>query len=314
MLIITGPTGVGKTDIVLEACHDLNVEIISVDSRQIYRYMNIGTAKPTKEQLDLVKHHMIDVVNPDEYFSVYDFRQRSTEIARDLLTKKKVPLFVGGTGLYIDSLVHGIFDGAPKDDKLRDELLQRENHEPGVLRRILLEVDPVSASKIHPNDLKRTLRALEVWFKTGVQLSKLQKEAQPAGKFEIVVLNRQRAELYDRINRRVEAMIKLGLVEEVGELLSKGYGKDLNSMKTIGYAEMIEYLEGKTDFSTAVEKIKKNTRNFARRQLMWFRRYKDALWLDCSERDVKRTIRELVLRKLQHSSFFDGGFEDGREV
>ncbi len=311
MIIVTGPTGVGKTDIILEACYDLDVEIISVDSRQIYRYMDIGTAKPSKKQQAIIKHHMIDIVDPDEYFSAYDFRQKSLDLVKRLIHEQKVPLFVGGTGLYIDTLVRGIFDGVPKDDQLRQELKEREMAQPGILRKLLMQVDPLSASKIHPNDLKRTLRALEVWYKTNRPLSELQKQSHPVGKFTIVILNRERSELYDRINQRVEKMIEMGLLDEVKSLLERGYGKDLNSMKTIGYQEMIEHLEGKANFATTVEKIKQNTRNFARRQLIWFRRYKDAIWLDCSEKNLVSTIRELVLRDSEHSSFFDGGFKDG---
>ncbi|AEH50708.1 tRNA delta(2)-isopentenylpyrophosphate transferase [Pseudothermotoga thermarum DSM 5069] len=303
-MIITGPTGVGKTELVIEAFQGLNVEIVSVDSRQIYRYMDIGTAKPTKEQQSLIKHHLIDIVDPDEYFSAYDFRQMAINVIKDILNRGKIPLLVGGTGLYIDTLVRGIFDGVPKDEQLRQKLLEEEKSRPGSLREQLLKIDHVSAAKIHPNDLKRTIRALEVWYKTRIPLSEHQRTAKPVGDFKIIVLNRDRKELYDRINRRVEKMIELGLVDEVKNLLERGYTKDLNSMKTIGYQEVIEYLEGKADFETTVEKIKKNSRNFARRQLIWFRRYKDAVWLDCSCQSIVKKIQEIVLNDAKHISFF----------
>lgn len=291
MVILTGPTGVGKTAIAIEVALRLGAEIVSVDSRQIYKFMDIGTAKPTPRERELVPHHLIDLIYPNEYYSVYNFKNDALKAIEKIKQKGKIPLLVGGTGLYIDALVRGIFEGVPRDENLRQQLIAREIQRPGSLRRWLEEVDSETASKIHVNDLKRTVRALEVWLKTGKTISELQRSALPAGKFKIIVLTRDRQELYDRINMRVEKMIKDGLIEEVKSLLDRGYSKELNALRTIGYMEVIEYLEGAETFERMVEKIKLNSRHFARRQLIWFRRYKEALWLDA---DSEGTIEKLV--------------------
>ncbi|MFN3283539.1 MAG: tRNA (adenosine(37)-N6)-dimethylallyltransferase MiaA [Pseudothermotoga sp.] len=309
MIIIAGPTAVGKTEIALRVCQSVGGQVVSVDSRQIYKYMDIGTAKPTPAQRRLVKHYLIDIVEPDEYYSVYQFRRDAICAAGQIIKEGKVPIFVGGTGLYIDSLLKGIFDGVPRDEKLRSDLLQLEKENAGSLRKLLQQYDPQAASKIHKNDLKRTIRALEVCLKSGKKFSELQKEISPAGRFTLIILNRDRKELYDRINKRVDKMIEEGLIDEVEDLKKKGYTKELNSMKTIGYQEVIEYMEGKVDYESMIEKIKKNTRHFARRQLIWFRRYKDAIVLNLSEKeDIAKTISEIVLKELQRGLIFDGGF------
>ncbi len=309
MIIIAGPTAVGKTEIALSICQSVGAQVVSVDSRQIYKYMDIGTAKPTPAQRKLVKHYLIDIVEPDEYYSVYQFRRDAIGAAGQIIKEGKIPIFVGGTGLYIDSLLKGIFDGVPRDEKLRSDLLQLEKENAGSLRRLLQQYDPQAASKIHQNDLKRTIRALEVCLKSGKKFSELQKEISPAGRFTLIILNRDRKELYDRINKRVDKMIEEGLIDEVEDLKKKGYTKELNSMKTIGYQEVIEYMEGKVDYESMIEKIKKNTRHFARRQLIWFRRYKDAIVLNLSEKeDIAKTISEIVLKEVQRGLIFDGGF------
>lgn len=309
MIIIAGPTAVGKTEIALSVCQSVGGQVVSVDSRQIYKYMDIGTAKPTPAQRRLVKHYLIDIVEPDEYYSVYQFRRDAIGAAGQIIKEGKIPIFVGGTGLYIDSLLKGIFDGVPRDEKLRSDLLQLEKENAGSLRRLLQQYDPQAASKIHKNDLKRTIRALEVCLKSGKKFSELQKEISPAGRFTLIILNRDRKELYDRINKRVDKMIEEGLIDEVEDLKKKGYTKELNSMKTIGYQEVIEYMEGKVDYESMIEKIKKNTRHFARRQLIWFRRYKDAIVLNLSEKeDIAKTISEIVLKEVQRGLIFDGGF------
>ncbi len=275
--IVYGPTAVGKTELMVEVCEKLGCEIISMDSRQIYRYMDIGTAKPTPQERERVPHHMIDILDPDEYFNAYMYRKDSMKVAEDILKRGKLPVFVGGTGLYVDALVRGIFEGVPADENIRKELKKLHEMEPGILRKMLEDFDPEAAARIHPNDLKRTIRALEVYMKTGKRISELQRKAKPAGKFRIIVLWRERKELYERINERAERMVKMGLVDEVKKLLEMGYSKDLNSMKTIGYRETVEYLEGKYDFQHYVHVLKRNTRHFARRQIIWSRRYEDAI-------------------------------------
>lgn len=299
MAIVGGPTAVGKTDLMVEVCEEINAEIVSMDSRQIYRYMDIGTAKPTPEQRKRVPHHMIDILDPDEYYNAFLYRKDSLKAVEAILKRGKIPVYVGGTGLYADALVRGIFEGAPADENIRKELRELERREPGILRKMLEEFDPEAATRIHPNDLKRTIRALEVYMKTGRRISELQKETKGDDRFFIIVLTRERYDLYDRINRRVDRMIEMGLVDEVKRLLSMGYSKDLNSMKTIGYKEVIEYLEGKYDFEKMVHLIKRNTRHFARRQIIWFKRYENAIWYNLtfvSKEELKKTLKELIVK------------------
>ena len=293
--VVYGPTGVGKTELLIEVCEELGCEIISMDSRQIYRYMDIGTAKPTPDQRSRVKHYMLDILDPDGYYNAYLYRKDSMRILEGILSEGKCAVYVGGTGLYVDALVKGIFDGVPADENLRRELRRLEESEPGTLRKMLEDFDPESAIRIHPNDLKRTMRALEVYMKTGRRISELRKSARGDSRFRIVVLMRERKELYERINLRAEEMIRSGLIEETKKLLDMGYSKDLNSMKTIGYKETVEYLEGKHDFDHYVHVLKRNTRHFARRQIIWSRRYENAIKINLTfEKDpVGKLIRVL---------------------
>ncbi|PLV56657.1 tRNA (adenosine(37)-N6)-dimethylallyltransferase MiaA [Thermotoga sp. SG1] len=297
--IVGGPTAVGKTDLMVEVCEEINAEIVSMDSRQIYRYMDIGTAKPTPEQRKRVPHHMIDILDPDEYYNAFLYRKDSLKAVEGILKRGKIPVYVGGTGLYVDALVRGIFEGVPADENIRKELRELERREPGILRKMLEEFDPEAATRIHPNDLKRTIRALEVYVKTGRRISELQKETRGDDRFFIIVLMRERYDLYDRINKRVDRMIEMGLVDEVKKLLSMGYSKDLNSMKTIGYKEVIEYLEGKYDFEKMVHLIKRNTRHFARRQIIWFKRYENAIWYNLTfvnKEEIKKILKDLIVK------------------
>ncbi|MEJ5229239.1 MAG: tRNA (adenosine(37)-N6)-dimethylallyltransferase MiaA [Pseudothermotoga sp.] len=308
MIIIAGPTAVGKTDLAIQLCQKVQGEIISVDSRQIYRYMDIGTAKPSIEERKLVKHHLIDIVDPDEYYSAYQFRNDAYQAVKTIIERGKIPIFVGGTGLYIDTLLKGIFEGVPRDEKLRSELQKIEQENPGSLREMLQKYDPQAALKIHRNDLKRTIRALEVCIKSGRKFSEMQKQIRPAGKYTLVILVRDRTQLYDRINSRVDKMIEKGLIEEVKLLLQRGYTKELNSMKTIGYQEAIQYLEGSLDYGEMVEAIKRNTRHFARRQMIWFRRYREALIFNLSESEkILEKISQIVLEEIEHGLYSDGG-------
>jgi len=294
--IIGGPTAVGKTDLMVEVCEEINAEIVSMDSRQIYRYMDIGTAKPTPEQRERVHHHMIDILDPDEYYNAFLYRKDSLKTVEDILRRGKIPVYVGGTGLYADALVRGIFEGVPADENIRKELRELEKREPGILRKMLEEFDPEAATRIHPNDLKRTIRALEVYMKTGKRISELQKEARGDDRFFIIVLTRERYDLYDRINKRAEKMVEMGLVEETEKLLEMGYNENLNSMKTIGYKETIDYLKGKYDFSHYLHVLKRNTRHFARRQIIWSRRYKEAFKINLTlDKNPREKLKEKVL-------------------
>jgi len=293
--IIYGPTAVGKTELMLNVCQSLDCEIISMDSRQIYRYMDIGTAKPTKEERRIVTHHLIDIIDPDQNYNAFMYRKDAVKVMKDLKSRGKIPVFVGGTGLYVEALVRGIFEGVPADENVRKELKKLHEKDPGILRKMLEEFDPESAKKIHPNDLKRTIRALEVYIKTGKRISQLQKKARPAGNFKIIILWRERKELYERINLRVEKMIEKGLIDETKRLLDMGYSKDLNSLNTIGYKETIEFLEGKYDFQHYLHILKRNTRHFARRQIIWSKRYKDAIKINLTfEKDPVSKLKRLI--------------------
>ena len=293
--IIYGPTAVGKTELMLNVCQSLDCEIISMDSRQIYRYMDIGTAKPTKEERRIVTHHLIDIIDPDQNYNAFMYREDAMKIMKNLKSCGKIPVFVGGTGLYVEALVRGIFEGVPADENVRKELKKLHEKDPGILRKMLEEFDPESAKKIHPNDLKRTIRALEVYIKTGKRISQLQKKARPAGNFKIIILWRERKELYERINLRVEKMIEKGLIDETKRLLDMGYSKDLNSLNTIGYKETIEFLEGKYDFQHYLHILKRNTRHFARRQIIWSKRYKDAIKINLTfEKDPVSKLKRLI--------------------
>ncbi|MCD6448920.1 MAG: tRNA (adenosine(37)-N6)-dimethylallyltransferase MiaA [Thermotogaceae bacterium] len=294
--VVYGPTGVGKTEILLEICEEINCQIISMDSRQIYRYMDIGTAKPTVAEQKRVKHYMIDILNPDEYYNAYMYRKDVHALSEALKKENIKVVIVGGTGLYLDALVRGIFEGVPADENIRKELKKLHEQEPGILRKMLEDVDPEAAKKIHPNDLKRAIRALEVYMKTGRKISELQKNAEPSGKYGIIILWRERKDLYDRINKRAEKMVEMGLVEETEKLLEMGYNENLNSMKTIGYKETIDYLKGKYDFSHYLHVLKRNTRHFARRQIIWSRRYKEAFKINLTlDKNPREKLKEKVL-------------------
>jgi len=292
--IICGPTGVGKTELSLEIAKRLNAEIISMDSVQIYKYMDIGTAKPSITERNLVPHHMIDIVYPDENYNVYKYVKDSMKIVDSILTRGKIPVFVGGTGLYVDGLIKGVVEVEP-DEKIRRKLRKLEEENPGSLRSMLEDLDPIAAKRIHPNDLKRTIRALEVILKVKQRFSDLQKNIVPAGNFELIILNRDRNELYERINNRVEIMIELGLVEEVKKLLDMGYSPDLNSMKAIGYKETIDFIKGKYNFEEYLHVLKRNSRHYARRQIIWFRRYKNrSQWVNLSEESFNNVIDKIL--------------------
>ncbi len=293
-IIISGPTASGKTDIVVELSKRIPIEVISMDSRQIYKYMDIGTAKPDPYQLTLVKHHMIDIIEPNEYFNAFLYQKEAKEIEKEILERGKIPIYVGGTGLYIDALVKGFFEGVSRDENIRKELSKLNEQEPGILRKMLEEFDPQAASHIHPQDIKRTIRALEVYLKTGKRISELQKQ-QPTEDFILLVLNPKREELYERINHRAEKMIEHGLIDEVKNLVEK-YGDNLESFKTIGYREIIDYLNGVYSLETAIHLIKRNTRHYARRQIIYLRRFNNAIWIE-PDKDTVENIENIIRKE-----------------
>lgn len=295
VLILTGPTAVGKTRLSVELAKALNGEIISSDSMQIYRYMDIGSAKVTEEEMSGVKHYMIDVVDPDEDFSVSDFKEQSEKLIEDIHKRGKLPIVTGGTGLYLNALIYDMdFGKSNSDEKLREELYALyEEHGVEYMHNMLKELSPESAERIHPNNVKRVIRAIEI-YKLGGELGDFSKDLKLNEKIDakIVVLNRDRKLLYERINLRVDLMFDAGLLDEVRKLKDMGYTQDMVSMKGIGYKEVLDYFDGKNDLETTKDIIKQSSRKYAKRQLTWFRKYKDALCIDVGEvTDIDEQIK-----------------------
>lgn len=305
ILIIAGPTAVGKTEASLLLARERGAEIVSADSMQIYRGMDIGTAKPTPEQRRLVYHHLIDVAEPNQPYSVGDYLRDARSSIDAILTSGGVPLVVGGTGLYIRALTRGLFHGPPADLELRGRLLARESEgEAGALYSELVRVDPEAAVKIHPNDLRRTVRALEVYHLRDRKMSDFHQEhgfRERTHRFRLVFLVRSRSELYDRIERRVDEMLACGLEAEVKALLDRGFGPDLASMQGLGYKHFIEHFLGRTTREEAVTLLKRDTRRFAKRQFTWFRREPEALWIDVSGLSHAAEISERIKKSIEIS-------------
>jgi tRNA dimethylallyltransferase len=287
LIALLGPTAVGKTKISIQIAQKLEAEIISLDSRQIYKYLDIGTAKPTQAEQALVRHHLIDVVEPTEDFTAADYQKLAAEAIKDIQNRGKIPLIVGGCGMYFRALVDGLFEGPSADSQIRAELrAEAEQKGSTYLYQRLCEIDPQYAAKIHPNDLIRIIRALEVHMKSGRPISQLQKQweaNQPRYNFIAFGLERNRQELYNEINQRLEIMIEAGLIDEVKSLLNRGYSKNLKPLQSFGYKEIIAHLEGQYDLLTAVDLIKQNTRRFAKRQLTWFKADQRVKWINLSE-------------------------------
>ncbi len=304
ILIIAGPTAVGKTDASLLLARELGAEIVSADSMQIYRGMDIGTAKPTKAQRALVYHHMIDVVDPAQLYSVGDYYRDARATIAAILSSGSVPLVVGGTGLYIRALMRGLFHGPPADIELRDRLLQQEiQGGEGTLYAELVRVDPEAAVKIHPNDLRRTIRALEVYYLRDRAISDFQREHgfndQPY-RFRLLFLTRERSELYPRIEQRVEQMIADGLEAEVSALREQGYRPDLPSMQGLGYKHFLDHFSGRTSRDEAIALLKRDTRRYAKRQFTWFRREPDAVPVDITGIAHPGEIAERIKKNLKY--------------
>ncbi len=297
IIIIAGPTAVGKTGYAIELAEALETEIISADSMQIYKYMDIGTAKPTRDELCRVKHHMIDVADPIENdYSVALYKKEAEKVICNLHENGKVPVIAGGTGLYISSLLYDMdFSNATFDQEYRNNL-QKLNEEEGsaYLHDMLKNIDPYSAEIIHPNNYKKVIRALEVHHSTGSTIKKFAKDLYPSPKYDVLLfcLHRERNLLYDRINLRVEIMIKEGLIDEVVRLTEIGLDENNKAMKGIGYKEALEYLSGKINKEEMIYRIKLNSRHYAKRQLTWLRRYREAVWIDAdgSEEEILNNL------------------------
>lgn len=305
LIILTGPTAVGKTALSIELAKDLNAEIISADSMQIYEYMDVGSAKVTKDEMEGVVHHMIDEVKPDFPFSVSEFQSRANKYIKEIDEKGKTVLVTGGTGLYLNSLIYNMdFAKSNSNSKLREEL-EKELEENGIdyMHEKLKSLDEDAASRIHKNNTKRVIRALEVCL-DGKKMQDFSTDLRYNENYEpiIIVLNRDREILYDRINKRVDIMMENNLVYEVKNLLNMGYSKDLISMQGIGYKEIIKYLEGEYSLDEAVEIIKRDSRRYAKRQITWFKRYKESKWFDLGNYDNIETLKKDILNYVENIS------------
>ncbi|MCX8026965.1 MAG: tRNA (adenosine(37)-N6)-dimethylallyltransferase MiaA, partial [Thermodesulfovibrionales bacterium] len=302
-----GPTAVGKTNISIRLAQILGTEIISADSMQVYKHMDIGTAKPSQYEQSLVKHHMIDIIEPWEYFSAGSYVERIIPIIQELQEKNKRPVITGGTGLYMKTLTRGLFKGPSAVKEIRQRLLEIENNSQGSLYKRLCDVDPITALRINPNDTRRIIRALEVWEVTHKPIGILQKEKTDVLPYNFIKigLTRNRDELYQIINQRVDKMIDDGLVDEVSRICEMILNKNTSqksltdllsftSMQAIGYKEVAGFLYSKdVDFKTVIDKIKQRTRNYAKRQMTWFRAESDIIWFNLSEKDEDDIIMEI---------------------
>lgn len=285
LIILTGPTAVGKTDLSIQLARQLNGAIISADSMQVYQYMDIGSAKIRPDEMQGIKHYLIDICLPDEEFNIVYFQKNAKKSIQEIYADGKIPIITGGTGFYIQSVLYDIdFSSEDSSDEYRKQLEQLAEERGGqYLHEMLFKIDPESAAAIHANNRKRVIRALEFYKLTGQRISehnKKEREKKSPYNFAYFVLNDRRERLYERIEHRVDAMLKEGLVEEVRRLKDMGYTADMVSMKGLGYKELFPYLEGMCTLDEAVNVIKRDTRHFAKRQLTWFRREKDVIWVD----------------------------------
>lgn len=300
LIILTGPTAVGKTALSICLAKAVNGEIISADSMQVYKMMDIGTAKIKPEEMQEVKHYLIDEFMPDEDFNVVKFKQLALTYMEEIYAKGKIPIIVGGTGFYIQAILNDIdFTKTAEDTSYREHLSQVAG-EKGVefLYEQLRDVDEEATKTIHQNNVKRVIRALEYYHQTGKKISEHneeQRQKESPYNFAYFVLNHNRNILYDRIEKRIDIMMEQGLVEEVSFLYNKGYSKDLVSMQGLGYKEIIAYLEGDCTLEEAVCVLKRDTRHFAKRQLTWFNREREVIWLNKSEFDEKEDV---ILEKM----------------
>jgi tRNA dimethylallyltransferase len=296
VIAIVGPTAVGKSELALQLAQYFPVEIIGADSRQVYRYMDIGTNKPSPAERASVPHHVIDVIEPDEDFSLTMYHQLATEALKAIQKKGKLPLLVGGSGLYVWALVEGWkIPQVPPDQKLRRQLEARaEQKGSQSLYRELQDIDPAAAAKINPSNIRRIIRALEIYHTSGQPPSRLQHKEAPGFPILLVGLTRERSELYRRIDWRVDKMIQMGLIEEVEQLLKKGYSPSLPSMSGIGYKQIGQFLRGEMTLPQAVDKIKYETHRLARHQYAWFRLGDSRIqWFDTSKAEAKAGIAAL---------------------
>ncbi|MCH5211475.1 MAG: tRNA (adenosine(37)-N6)-dimethylallyltransferase MiaA [Oscillospiraceae bacterium] len=301
LIVVAGPTASGKTRLAIDIAKAFDGEIVSADSMQIYKYMDIGTAKPTDEERAECRHHLIDFKEPDEIFSVADYAKLAHEVIRDISERGRLPVICGGTGLYINSVVDDVtFGDMDTDYALREELKDIAEKDGGErLLDMLAEFDPVSAERLHPNNQRRIIRAIEFYKSTGVPISEHQEMTkQTESRYEPIMfaIDHPREVLYERINLRVDFMIKDGLLEEVKKIMDMGYTKELNSMKGIGYKEIMDYYNGECTLHEAIEAVKQGSRRYAKRQLTWFRRDKRIIMLE--PHSAAETAIEIIKRSL----------------
>jgi len=296
LLIILGPTAVGKTGYSLKIAEEIGAEIVSADSMQVYIGMDIGTAKPTEEEQARVRHHLIDVVEPTEDFSAGDFVRLADEAIADIRSRGRVPLIVGGTGLYIRALVEGIFEGPARDPDYRAELIDRERRAPGTLHGELAGVDPEAAARIHVSDVRRIVRALEVYQAEGRPITEVHREHKEKSEprpARIAGLTRPRPELYERIERRVDGMMETGFLDEVRGLRAAGVPGGSTAMQALGYRQLYAYLDGEYGLEEAVRLIKRDTRRYAKRQYTWFNRMEGVVWVDVDGGNITGTAASI---------------------
>ena len=302
IIILTGPTAVGKTNLSIDLAKKLNAEIISADSMQIYKYMDIGSAKVTEEEMQGVKHYLVDEVTPDYAFSVSEFQQRAYNYIDEITNKDKKVLVTGGTGLYLNSLIYNMdFAKSDANSEIREKLrVELEENGIDYMHNKLRELDPEAAERIHKNNTKRVIRAIEVCL-SGEKMNDFSNDLKINEKYKpiIIVLNREREHLYERINKRVDIMMESGLIDEVKKLLEMGYTKDMISMQGIGYKEIIKYLDGEYSLDEAIEIIKRDSRRYAKRQLTWFRRYNDAKWFNLDEYNDSQVLEEDIIMHIE---------------
>ena len=299
VIVICGPTALGKTAVAVDLAESFSGQIISADSMQIYRYMNIGTAKPTLEEQSRVLHHMIDIVDPDESFNAEQFAQMAHKKILDLHQKKTLSFVVGGTGFYIKALVNGLFKAKATNSSARVRLKgEAETQGSPILHKRLRRCDPDAAARIHPNDVYRIIRALEVYELTGKTISEWHRTHRFAdAPFRVLKIGlcMDREMLYGRINQRVEDMIRAGLVEEVNGLLGMGYTADLKSMQSIGYRHMVDFIQGRYSWNEALRTFKRDTRRYAKRQMTWFTADSEIEWIEPNQfSNVRKMIKKFL--------------------
>jgi len=303
VIIIQGPTAVGKSKFALKLAAKLKSQIISADSRQVYKLLNIGTAKPSKEEQSEIKHHLIDIVNPNEEYNAGTFSENAKEIINDLSTHDKIPIICGGTGFYIKALLEGLFKAPEIPFEIRQHLRKSaETKTPDFFYNRLKKIDPVSAERINENDMNRILRALEIYETTGKTITQLwleETENNVGFKTINIMITDERKDLYERINNRVDAMVADGLLNEMEEVVSKGYKRTDPGLNTVGYKEFYPFLDGKNNLTYCIAKIKQNTRNFAKRQYTWYRKIEFDLTLDRNNLIFSNIFNEIMQRVVE---------------